>query len=293
MTPFRASSDDDPERLVAKLVDQIFVLPHAARDQLGRADVRAVVRSDGRQRRSARRPRRAGAGRGARRPRRPPLPARRRRSRRRRCDRRCGRRRASARRPSRSPRSRSASSGIPASRASCACAASIRYSPWIGITARGRTSESSVRISSEQAWPETCTGAISWCRTSAPCRASRLIESWTRSSFPGTGLAEMITVSPRSTETFCVVAVRDPGQRRHRLALAARAEHQHAVARKVHRLLRRDDRVVGKLDVAEVPRDVHVLPHRAADDRDLCARSRSRPRRPAGCDGCSRRTRRR
>ena len=92
--------------------------------------------------------------------------------------------------------------GTPASRASCACAASIRYSPWIGITARGRTSESSVRISSEQAWPETCTGAISWCSTSAPSRASRLIESWTRSSFPGTGFAEMITVSPRSTSTF-------------------------------------------------------------------------------------------
>ena len=29
--------------------------------------------------------------------------------------------------------------------------------------------------------------------------ASRLIASWTRSSFPGTGRAEMITVSPAST----------------------------------------------------------------------------------------------
>ena len=48
--------------------------------------------------------------------------------------------------------------GTPASRASWACAASIRYSPWIGITARGLTSESIVRSSSEQAWPETCTG---------------------------------------------------------------------------------------------------------------------------------------
>jgi hypothetical protein len=78
----------------------------------------------------------------------------------------------------------------------------MRYSPWIGITARGRTSESSVRSSSEQACPDTCTGAISWCRTSAPSCARRLIESWTRSSFPGTGFAEMITVSPRSTTTF-------------------------------------------------------------------------------------------
>ena len=93
-----------------------------------------------------------------------------------------------------------ASAGTPDSRASCPCAASIRYSPCTGIIARGRSSESIVRISSEQAWPETCTGAISWCSTSAPAFASRLIESWTRSSLPGTGFAEMITVSPRSTE---------------------------------------------------------------------------------------------
>ena len=78
----------------------------------------------------------------------------------------------------------------------------MRYSPWIGISAFGRTSESSVRISSEHAWPDTCTIAISSCSTSAPSRASRLIESWTCSSLPGTGLAEMITVSPRSTSTF-------------------------------------------------------------------------------------------
>ena len=58
-----------------------------------------------------------------------------------------------------------------------------------------------MRISSEFPWPETCTGAISWCSTSAPARASSLIVSWTRSSFPGTAFAEMMTVSPRSTST--------------------------------------------------------------------------------------------
>ena len=58
-----------------------------------------------------------------------------------------------------------------------------------------------VRSSSWQAWPETCTGAISSCSTSAPARASWLMESWTRSSFPGTGFAEITTVSPGSTET--------------------------------------------------------------------------------------------
>ena len=64
---------------------------------------------------------------------------------------------------------------------------------WVATRAR------SVRSSSEQAWPETWTGAISWCSTSAPVFASWLIVSCTRSSFPGTGFAEMITVSPRST----------------------------------------------------------------------------------------------
>ena len=89
--------------------------------------------------------------------------------------------------------------GTPASCASRACAACMRYSPWIGITAFGRTSEISVRSSSARAWPETWTSAFSSCSTSAPRRVSWLIVSCTRSSFPGTGRAERITVSPRST----------------------------------------------------------------------------------------------
>ena len=69
------------------------------------------------------------------------------------------------------------------------------------MTAFGRTSPYSVRISSWFACPETCTAAFSSCKTSAPAFESWLIVSCTRSSFPGTGRAEMITVSPRSTET--------------------------------------------------------------------------------------------
>src|SRR5205823_6252723 len=57
--------------------------------------------------------------------------------------------------------------GTPASRASCACAASIRNSPCTGITAFGRSSEMIVRNSSALPCPETCRGAISWCSTSA------------------------------------------------------------------------------------------------------------------------------
>ena len=93
------------------------------------------------------------------------------------------------------------SAGTPASRASRAWAACMRISPWIGITAFGRTSESRVRSSSARPWPETWTGAFSSCSTSAPRFVSWLIASCTRSSFPGTGRAEMITVSPRSTFT--------------------------------------------------------------------------------------------
>ena len=82
-------------------------------------------------------------------------------------------------------------------------------------------------------WPETCTGAFSSCSTSAPRFARWLIASWTRSSLPGIGFAEMITVSPRSTVHGRMVVVGDPRQRRHRLALAAGAEDEHLVRREL------------------------------------------------------------
>ena len=69
------------------------------------------------------------------------------------------------------------------------------------MTAFGRSRPINVRSSSALACPDTWTAAFSSCSTSAPLRVSRLIESCTRSSFPGTARAEMITVSPRSTCT--------------------------------------------------------------------------------------------
>ena len=66
-----------------------------------------------------------------------------------------------------------------------------------------------------------------------------------------------------------VVAVRDSRQGRHRLALASRAEDEELVRRKLRGLVRVDDRVLRERDVAEVPRDVEVLAHRAPDDDDL------------------------
>ena len=126
-----------------------------------------------------------------------------------------------------------------------------------------------MRISSEQAWPETCTGAISWCSTSAPAFASRLIESWTRSSLPGNRLRRDDHGVASLDRDRRVVVVRDPRQRRHRLALAARAEDHHLAGRQLHRLLRLDQDVLRHVEVAERARDVQVLAHRAADDRDL------------------------
>ena len=66
-----------------------------------------------------------------------------------------------------------------------------------------------------------------------------------------------------------MVVVRDPRHRRHRLALAAGAEDQLLAARQLGELVRPQDRVLGDVHVAEVARDVRVLPHRAADERDL------------------------
>src|SRR6185312_1174726 len=75
----------------------------------------------------------------------------------------------------------------------------------------------------------------------------------------------------RLDRDVAVVAVRDPHERRQRLALAAGAEDQHVAAGVVVELLRLDQRVVGNVDVAEVPRDVDVLAHRAADHAHLAA----------------------
>ena len=68
-----------------------------------------------------------------------------------------------------------------------------------------------------------------------------------------------------------MVVVRDSRQGRHRLALAARAENHRLARRELLELPRPDERVVGRLEVAEIPRDVEVLPHRAADDADLAS----------------------
>jgi hypothetical protein len=66
-----------------------------------------------------------------------------------------------------------------------------------------------------------------------------------------------------------VVVVGDPHEGRERLALASGAEDQHLAGRILLQLVRPDQRLLRHLDVAEVPGDVHVLAHRAADHANL------------------------
>ena len=66
-----------------------------------------------------------------------------------------------------------------------------------------------------------------------------------------------------------VVSVGDPRERRHRLALAPRAQDEKLIGSELGRLVRIHDRVLREGDVPEVARDVEVLAHRAADDDDL------------------------
>ncbi len=62
----------------------------------------------------------------------------------------------------------------------------------------GFTMESMIFSSSAPAWPDTCTRARLLSYTSAPILASWLMTRVTAFSLPGTGVAEMMTVSPSS-----------------------------------------------------------------------------------------------
>ena len=124
------------------------------------------------------------------------------------------------------------SAGTPPSRASWACAASMRNSPWTGITAFGRTSA--------EDRPQLLGVAVA----RDVHRCDLLVQDL------GAGLrkpvdrvvhAELVSGHRLRGEDHSVAAldahrrmvvVRDPRQRRHRLALAARAED--------HRLVRRE-----------------------------------------------------
>ena len=99
---------------------------------------------------------------------------------------------------------------------------------------------------------------------------SPLITRYTAFSFPGMSDDARIDRVP-GADGDPVVAVRDPGEGRHRLALRARAhEHDLVVRQRVHPLLV-DEHALGHGEVAEVGRDRHVADHRPADQRDPAA----------------------
>ena len=123
--------------------------------------------------------------------------------------------------------------------------------------------------SSCDAWPDTCTGDVRSCTTSAPARC---IESMTRDTFdslPGIACALMTTTSSGDTFTYLCscAAISDS-------ALIGSpcepVQMMHTSPGGVpRRLLDVDDRVRGDVDEAALARHRHVLHHRPPDERDL------------------------
>ena len=73
-----------------------------------------------------------------------------------------------------------------------------------------------------------------------------------------------------------VVAVGHPAQRRQRLALGARGDDHELLVGPLVDLAQRHEHALGHVDVAQRAPDVHVLAHRAADERDLAPERRGR-----------------
>ena len=88
-------------------------------------------------------------------------------------------------------------------------------------------------------------------------------------SLPGTGEAEMITVSPALDRDRTVVAVRHARQCGERFALAPGGEDDDLVGRQVADLVGVDDVLGVDVEVAQLARDAGVLDHAATRDHDL------------------------
>ena len=88
-------------------------------------------------------------------------------------------------------------------------------------------------------------------------------------SLPGTGVAEMTTVSPRLDLNGAVIPVGHARQRRERLALAAGRQHADLLGRQIAHLVGVEDVLLGDVEVAELAGDLGVVDHRAASDDDL------------------------
>ena len=86
-------------------------------------------------------------------------------------------------------------SGMPTSRASRAWALRCTASPCTGMKFLGCVMASMSLSSSWLPWPETCTRVCDLSKTVQPILESELMIPCTLFSLPGTGVAEMITVS--------------------------------------------------------------------------------------------------
>ncbi len=69
------------------------------------------------------------------------------------------------------------------------------YSPCTGTNHSGCTMLRSIFSSSCDAWPDTCTGELPPCNTSAPARCNESMMRFTFVSLPGIACAEITTTS--------------------------------------------------------------------------------------------------
>ena len=99
--------------------------------------------------------------------------------------------------------------------------------------------------------------------------ANELTTFVTAFSLPGTGVAEMMTVSPRFHIDGLMLACCDTGQCRQRLALAARAHDDHLLGWDALQVVRIDDVLVGDFQISQLASDIGVLHHGAAGDDHL------------------------
>ena len=263
----------------------------------GPADELAAVLVDGEHREHAGRPARDGGGRAARR------------RRRRRCP--CRRRRRARRRPARRARAPAASISSDvavlehedrvrrharARRASRACCDEMAV---LAVhrheVARPHELQHQLQLLLAGVARDVHARRCGLVKTVAPRREMWLITLLIAFSLPGMMRDDRTTVSPGSIFTCAVVAHRDAGQRRHRLALLPGREHVTCRGGSVGELRTSAIRApAGRAGSRARVRDLELLHHAAADERRPCGRAASRQRRsPAAGDARATRTSRR
>ena len=112
--------------------------------------------------------------------------------------------------------------------------------------------------------------------TSAP-QAKSLFTVWLTSfSLPGIGRRGDDYQILRPELHLAVRAAAHKHEPRERLALAARRQHDDVVVRHMLRLLRRNDKTVGHVEIAELRSELDVRRHAASDEHGLAVEARRR-----------------